>query len=105
MSNLRLYRIKYGTKRSMVKSGPEEIGNDIVYAAAFCKESGCEVFVSAILLRGDKLIEKGQTVNRKTKHLRLAKNICFLEHRNFNAKYHLNRSKLHPSNRNKVQVF
>lgn len=63
--------------------------------AAFCKDSGCVVIVSAILMRGDKLIEKGQTVNRKTENLCLAKNICFLEHRNFNAKYHLNRNKLH----------
>ena len=76
--------------------------------AAFCKDSGCVVIVSAILMRGDKLIEKGQTVNRKTENLCLAKNICFLEHcevSSHNAKYHLNRNELHSNNMNMVQVF
>ena len=56
-----------------------------------------EVIVSAILPRRDKFNEEGTIVNEKTKELSLKKNIYFLEHRNFNPKYHLNGNKLHPN--------
>ena len=67
----------------------------IVDVAVSCKENGSEVPVSAILPRRDKLNGKGTIVNEKTKELCLEKSIYFLEHRNFNRKYHLNDSKLH----------
>ena len=54
-------------------------------------QSSCSV----ILPRSDKLNEKGTVVNEKTKELCVEKNIYFLEHRNFNPKYHLNGRKLH----------
>ena len=73
------------------------IANSIVNVAVFCKENGLEAVVSVILPRRDKLNEKGTVVNEKTKELYLEKNIYFLEHRNFNPKYHLNGSKLCPN--------
>ena len=50
-----------------------------------------------------KLNEKGKTVaNEKTKGLCLEKNIYFFEHQDFNPKYHLNGSKLHPNKKGSV---
>ena len=86
-----------GTNDLKSNADPEEIVNTIVDAAVPCNENGSEVIVSAMLPRRDKLNEKGTVVNEKTKELCLERNICFLEHRNFNPKYHLNGSKLHPN--------
>ena len=86
-----------GTNDLRSNADPEEIANSIVDVAVFCKENGLEVVVSVILPRRDKSNEKGTVVNEKTKELCLEKNIYFLEHRNFNPKYHLNGSKLYPN--------
>ena len=91
-----------GTNDLRSNADPEEIANSIVDVGVSCKENGLEVIVSAIFPRRDKLNEKGTVVNEKTKELCLEKNIYFLEHRNFNPKYHLNGSKLQIK---RVQVF
>ena len=86
-----------GTNDLRSNDNPEEIANSIVGVAVSCKENGLEVVVSAILPRRDKLNEKGTVVNEKTKELCMEKDIYFLEHRNFDARSHLNGSKLHPN--------
>ena len=49
-------------------------------------------FLPAIIPQGDKLNEKEETVKKNKKFMFRWK--CFLEHRNFNGKYPLSRSKL-----------
>ena len=59
----------------------------------FAENVTVKVMLPAILLRGDKLNEKEETVNKSPK-IYISRKICFLEYRNFNAKYHPSRSKL-----------
>ena len=73
---------------------PEEVANNLVDVAVSCKGNGLELVVPAILPLRDKLNETGTVANEKTIELCLEKNNYFLEHQNFNPKYHLNGSKL-----------
>ena len=86
-----------GTNDLRSNANLEEIASIIVDVAVSCKENGSEVVVPAILPRRGQLNEKGTVVNETTKELCLDKSICFLEHRNFNQRYHLNGSKLNPN--------
>ena len=86
-----------GTNDLRSNADSKEIANSIVDVAVSRNENGLELVVSAILPKRDKLNEKGIVVNEKMKELCLEKNIYFLEHRNFNPKYHLNGSKIHPN--------
>ena len=85
--------------------GPEEISNNIVHEVVSCKEGRFKAVVSVILSRRDKLNEKRTVVNEKMKKLCIEKNIYFLEHWNFNPKYHLNGSKLHPNKGSGILAF
>ena len=91
----RFYNVTYWNKRS--NADLEEIANSIANVAVSCRENGFEVVVSATTPGRDKLNEKGTVANEKTKGLCLEKNIYFLDHRNFNTKYHLNGRKLCPN--------
>ena len=89
--------LRTGTNDLRSNADPEQIANSIVDVAVSCKENGSEVIVSVILPRRVKLNEKGTVANENAKKLCLEKNLYLLEHRNFNPKYHLNGSKLHPN--------
>ena len=52
-----------------------------------------------------KLNKKGTVANENTKELCLKKNIYFLRHLDFNPKYHLNGSKLHPNKKGKTAMY
>ena len=86
-----------GTNDLRSEDEPDKIANDIVDAAVACKQTGCEVIISALLPRGDKFSDKAKEVNDNLKELCLSKNISLIEHRNFHSRYHLNNSKLHPN--------
>ena len=82
-----------GTNDLRSEDEPDKIANDIVDAAVACKQTGCEVIISALLPRGDKFSDKAKEVNDNLKELCLSKSISLMEHRNF----HLNNIKLHPN--------
>ena len=86
-----------GTNNLSSEGEPDKIANNIVDVAVACKQTGCEVIISALLPRGDKFSDKAKEVNDNLKELCLSKNISLMEHHNFHARYHLNNSKLHPN--------
>ena len=82
-----------GTNDLRSEDEPDKIANYIVDVAVACKQTGCEVIISALLPRGDKFSDKAKEVNDNLKELCLSKSISLMEHRNF----HLNNIKLHPN--------
>ena len=77
----------------MLDNESNKIADDIVNVATACKQTGCDLIISALLPRWDKFNIKGVN-NDGLKELCLSKNILLIEHGNLNARYHLNNSKL-----------
>ena len=65
----------------------DKIENDIINIATSCKQSGCDVIISALHPSWDKFNIKVKEANDSLKELFLLKNILLLEQHNFNARY------------------
>ena len=65
----------------------DKIENDIMNIATSCKQSDCDVIISALHPSWDKFNIKVKEANDSLKELFLLKNILLLEQHNFNARY------------------
>ena len=74
-----------------------DIANEIMNLVKNIKISGTEVSISSLILRGDRLSEKGKKVNKELQEKSNAKNFAFIVHKNMNSKLDLFADKLNPN--------
>ena len=86
-----------GTNDLKSNQNPSDIANEIVNLAKNIKNSGTEVSISALILRGDRLSEKGKKVNKELQEKCTAENFAFILHKNVNSKLDIFPDKLHPN--------
>ena len=89
--------ILHAGTNDMKPKDPVTISEDILDLVKQIKSDNNTVVISSILPRNDKYNEKVKIVNRTIKKMCSERNIGYIEHENFNEKYHLNKSKIHPN--------
>ena len=92
-----------GTSNLKNKESVEDIANDVMNMAIFIRNEKTNVFVSGLIVRNDRLNDKGKSVNSLLKRRCDEEKICFVDNTNINVGM-LNNSRLHLNERGTTRL-